>query len=320
MNQMAFSGQVRPRLGIVDVTKSLGALRFSVESLVQRGHVTSAQADLIRDNGSKFYHRSDERDSESLAVGAVKDLLARNDIDPAAVGFVVFTSTVFETTALYPDLVAQRIARASGCTRAKVFSIQHAYCVSPFVAMKVMQAYAGPDLGQGFLAIIVCADTLGPVVEDLRAIDMLGVHSDGAAAILVGADGPRHMVVDMEITMIPSRYRGQSENGAIQSDPLYFAYLAKTLKKLCTANTLADFSDIRFCPNNLNLQAWTQIATLFGIPFGNIHFDQDCGHVFGADPFFNLIDAARGDAQRFILAASGIGGVFAAAYVERVSQ
>jgi 3-oxoacyl-[acyl-carrier-protein] synthase III len=298
--------------GLSDIAIQYGTEKIDIASLVERKLLSKAQAIAIQANGSSSYYRSTNRSPEQLAIDAVSALLKSERIDPCDVNFLVFTSTIFESTALYPDLIANRIARKTGCKNAKAFALQHLYCVSPLAAMKLLKAYFEHRKAPS-QAIVVCADAIGGVTENLRAINTLGLHSDGAAAISITNGQYKYELIDVSVFTDGSKHRGQNSDGTILGGNMYFAMAAKMIRNIITVNGITKTSAIELFPNNLDINAWRSIGRILRIPEERIHFDRQSGHVFGADPFINLKNADNDKAGYRILAATGIAGTFGAA-------
>lgn len=305
--------------GIAAMSSCFGDASSDVDDLAVREICPMERVEAIRAAGSGRFFRSVTRSVEDLASEATRKVLAEAGIDARQVAFLVFCSTVFESTALYPDIAATRIAEEAGCVNARTFSVQHAYCVSPFVALQILKEYfrgaAQPSYG-----IVVCSDVIVSTAEFLRPIGNIGVHSDGAAALLVTNDRPKYALLDTEIYIDPARFQGQNDDGSIQHDSRYFMLLAKVLKTLLKRCEVGAIDDIALFPNNLGAPSWHKICQLLAIRRENVHLGEmeNVAHVFGADPFLNLAASAeRSDRQYALLAASGIAGTFGAALMRR---
>jgi 3-oxoacyl-[acyl-carrier-protein] synthase III len=305
--------------GIVASGSCFGDASFDVGDLVERSLCTAERVEAIRSTGSELFFRSNSLSVEDLAIRAIKDALRHVELPLDAVDFVIFCSTVFESTALFPDLIACRIADAVGCFPAKTFAVQHAYCVSPFVALKLLKAYFS-RFDRPAWGIIVCSDVIVQTAEFLRPIGTLGVHSDGAAAIVVTNNCPPLEILDSEIYIDPVRFRGRNDDGTIQHDVRYFMLLAKVLKTLLKRCRIESLDELGLYPNNLSAPSWHKIANLLSIKRENVHLStmRETGHVFGADPFLNLMSSPLEDDRRFaLLAATGIAGAFGASLLRR---
>ncbi|GLU33368.1 hypothetical protein WKR88_24895 [Trinickia caryophylli] len=305
--------------GIARLGSCFGDATMELDDLTHREICSVEEVDAIRAAGSRQFFRSMTLSIEELAVDATRNVLREAGIEPADVGFLVFCSTVFESTALYPDVIASRIADGAGCVHAKTFSVQHAYCVSPFVALQILKEYFG-EREQPAYGVVVCADMIGKSAEYLRPIGVLGVHSDGAAAMLVTNRSPEFQLLDTEIFIDPARFQGRSDDGRIQHDVRYFMLLAKVLKTLLNRCNVDSMDDVALFPNNLSAPSWRKIGQLLSIREENILLGEmpRVAHVFGADPFLNLASPACATDRRYaLLVASGIAGAFGAALMRR---
>jgi 3-oxoacyl-[acyl-carrier-protein] synthase III len=311
----ALAHQDTRSVGIAGICAQFGEQDVDIKWLVQQEHISKECSDAIQTGGTSRYYRSKEQSPEQLAVHAVNELLEESGIDPGAINYLIFTSTVFESTALYPDLIAQRIARETGCTSAKAFAMQHVYCVSPLAALQLLRAYfshrEAPSLG-----VIVSSDAMGGATEGLRAIGSLGLHSDGAVAILVSNGQHQYELTDIDLYMDCSRFRGQDFDGNILGGNMYFAMTAKLIRNIVKRNDVPTDARVDLFANNLDVNAWNGIGKILGIPEDRIHFDHHSGHVFGADPFINLKNAGRCRADYCVLAATGVAGTFGAALLK----
>jgi 3-oxoacyl-[acyl-carrier-protein] synthase III len=305
------------QLGIADICICMGTEAIDLQSLVEQRFLSRDKSDAINRNGSSRYYRSKDHSPEHLAIDAVLGLLNQATIDPQDIQFLIFTSTVFETTALYPDLIAQRIARATGCLNAKAFSVQHMYCVSPLAAMHLLKAYF-VHVTEPAHAIIVCADSMGGVTENLRVLDASGVHSDGAAAILICNTVANYQICDIELFTNVAKFLGRETDGMLVGSSMYFAMITKLIRGMLTRNDVLENAKIELFANNLDLAAWRGIGKILKIPEDQVHFDQQSGHVFGADPFINLKNAGSLSADYCVLAATGVAGTIGAALLRPI--
>ncbi|WGS52280.1 hypothetical protein LFL96_29215 [Paraburkholderia sp. D15] len=307
------------QFGIAGLSSCFGDAAIELDDLTNRDICTSDRVEAIRAAGSCQFFRSMTLSVEELAVEATRKVLREAGIEPADVGFLVFCSTVFESTALYPDIIASRIADEVGCSHAKTFSVQHAYCVSPFVALQILKEYFD-EHGQPAYGVVVCSDVIVETAEFLRPIGALGVHSDGAAAMLVTNHRPGFELLDTELFIDPARFQGQNDDGSIQHDVRYFMLLAKVLKTLLKRCEVESIDDIALYPNNLSAPSWHKICQLLSIRPENVHLGEmpRVAHVFGADPFLNLASAGSATDRKYaLLVASGIAGAFGAALLRR---
>lgn len=308
-----------PLFGIAGLGTRFGDVAVDVDDLARRGICGQKRVAAIRAAGSRQFFRSTNLSVEVLAIEATRKALDEVDVAPADVEIIVFCSTVFECTALYPDITAQRIADKLGCWRAKTLALQHAYCVSPFVALQLLKQYF-TDADRPAWGVVVCADVIVETAEFLRPIGDLGVHSDGAAAVVVTNDRPKWALLDTELYIDPTRFQGRNDDGSIQHDMRYFILLAKVLKTLLKRCDMESLKDIAIYPNNLGAPSWHRIGQLLSIDAESVDLAEmpRVGHVFGADPFMNLAAAtATTDRPYALLVASGIAGAFGAALMRR---
>ena len=300
------------RLGLQAIAVQRGREYVTLTQLVAEKHLTADKSHLIRNNGTNGYHRSSDQTPQELAAGCVMALLENAEVKAAEIDLLVFTSTVFESTSLYPDLIALQVAKRCRCNSAKTFSVQHLYCVSPLAALQLVAAYfhADPKMHN---AVIVCADTIGAATEHLRAIDVSGLHSDGASAILLQNGGPGQKFKDIEIFQDVAKYQGHNPDGTIINSALNFAIVAKLVRTVMNRNGLGRGDRIGLFPNNLDFHAWMGIAQILGIEDKHVHFNRHSGHMFGADPFLNLHASDKSQFDYHILAATGVAGTFGVA-------
>lgn len=309
------SGNTASKTGIADICFRLGRETVDINWLEESEMLSAERTSAIKINGTSRYFRSDNKPAEQLAIEAAQGLFEQTGINPRDIQFFIFTSTVFEITALYPDLPAQRIARATGCQNAKTFSLQHVYCVSPLAAIKLLRAYFADTTNPAY-AIVVCADAIGSVTEHLRAIETSGVHSDGAAAILLTNRSAEYEVCDIDYFTNVSKFLGREVDGTLVASPMYFAMIAKLIRILLVRNRIPKDAKIDLFTNNLDLHAWRGIGKLLNIPAERIHFDQQTGHVFGADPFITLKKFGSNQADYCLLAATAVAGTVGAALLK----
>lgn len=305
-------------IGIIDVTHRLGCTSHHISELARSGHIAKDRLSKLTANGAENFFVEADATCEDMAKDVISDLLLRNDVDPQDVDLVLFTSTIYELTALYPDIVVQNVARHAGCRNAKTFSIHHAYCVSPFLAIKFLLEYLPSLETSNPLAVVVCADKMAESLQYLRPVGDTGVHSDGAAAILLAADGPRSVVRSVDIAMTANGGQAFDAQMRIAANPFFFAKLFSVLKNSVDVVPHDSRNNLNLCPNNLSPNEWRNFAQKLNISQSNIIFNPGMGHVFGGDPFINWSNRPRAEKSMTLLAASAAGSTYATALLEDV--
>ena len=248
-----------------------------------------------------------------MTHGAIERLLRGAD----APDLVVHCHTLLSAGPCRSDSATPVQLFAPGKT--EVFSATMCHCASGVAVLELVETLL-PENGTAL--IIVSDKAFHPAVQLIRNTTLMG---DGAAAILVGKRPGlyRYLGGHTErlgayaiITGLP----GDETDTAFADE--YIEFTARCIER-GVANAGIEIADLRLIlPHNVNIPSWDQISQRIGAPRDLVWLRNvgSYGHMFGADPFLNLSDAARAQAfapgDYIALVSVGLGATAACAVLQ----
>ncbi|MBQ1026061.1 3-oxoacyl-[acyl-carrier-protein] synthase III C-terminal domain-containing protein [Micromonospora sp. C95] len=231
----------------------------------------------------------------------------------------VIQARTMPVVAPYPVNPLHEACRRLELEHATAFCLTQHACASGLLAIDVAGHLLAGDGEQDALALVVVGEKT--FTSTPRLVNTTGVMGEGAAAILVRADGERDRVLGYA-----SRTHGQyhaagsmSPQQIAQFNEQYPDHLAAVILA-AVENASLDLADIDLIlPHNVGWMSWSRVLRSLGITGSERLFADNFaayGHSFGADSFLNYrsaCDAGRirpGD--RYLMTAVGLGATFAA--------
>jgi len=214
------------------------------------------------------------------------------------------------------------LCRSLGLGHAIAFTVTHHACASSLLAVDIAGRLLATDGEPGALALVLAGEKA--FTRDAEFVPETTVFSEGSAACLVSADGPRDRMVSYV-----TRTRGDFD-GLLSADPeLLMRYQKEYPNALAevivgaaerAGMKLDDISLI--LPHNVNTVSWRRLCRQLGFPLERVVLDNVplTGHSYAADGFINYRTAVdrgllnRGD--RYLVAAAGLGATFSAMVFE----
>ncbi|MCW5667469.1 MAG: hypothetical protein KIT35_26845 [Piscinibacter sp.] len=296
-------------IGIRDAAYTLGPQVDTVEAWCAAQGRPGEAAAALRRSGVERFHRATPQAQHELARSALERVLERAGVAPSQVDALVTCHTSPLNTLPAPLSFAGELRRAGGLRRALAFAVGQQQCVSALHALRLLDWLFERQPGWRH-AVVLCADTV--LVEALRPLGEAGMHSDGAAALLVQRDA-RSRLRGLHTYNHPRPSRGILEDGRYEADPHYLWALISLVRQVARAAGLqpGDFASV--LPHNVNLPAWRQAMDALRLPRERL-FERNfsrIGHTFGSDAAINLADSgALVQPGHHLVVASGIGGTF----------
>lgn len=225
----------------------------------------------------------------------------------------------------YPANPLHDLCHAVGLSHAQAFTLTQQSCASGLLAIEVagrlLASEPVDDPATPPLALVLTGEKT--FTYHAQLIPETSVFSEGAAACLVAADGPRDRLL-----AYACRQRGEFDTAGGQSQAEfqreYRPSLADVIRQvLADGETAAE--DVRLIlPHNVNLVTWQRLCRLLRFPIDRVLLDNvsTYGHAFCADAFINYRTAvAQGrlsPGDRYLMASvgAGHGATFAAMLFE----
>ncbi|MCZ7597995.1 MAG: hypothetical protein M5U09_10050 [Gammaproteobacteria bacterium] len=179
------------------------------------------------------------------------------------------------------------IRRAFGC------SISEQNCVSVYMAVRVARAMLlrRPELGS---ALIVAGDVIPS--EYYREIDEVGLHSDGASAMILKTHPSRYRIVDMMIhseSAFSDRIFSDAEpQRRLKGTQALYLCAERMIEELLAAHSVSLHDVSIILPHNLDLAMWRSLIRFVRGTTDQLYtanFSRK-GHVLCNDLVINLTD------------------------------
>lgn len=231
----------------------------------------------------------------------------------------VLHARTMPVVAPYPINPLRQACELIGLGHATSFSVSQHACASALLAIDLAGKLLAGDGGDDTLALVLTGDKA--FTASARALVAAGVMGEGAAAILVGADGPRDRVRGYA-TQTHGRFSDGpwiSEELNVVFQDFYPAALAEVIRA-AVARAGLELTDISLIlPHNVNRMSWMRVLRLLDIRTSSrLYLDNQAslGHCFCADSFINYDSARRSGRLRpgdhYVMTAVGLGATFSA--------
>ncbi|PZT77067.1 MULTISPECIES: 3-oxoacyl-[acyl-carrier-protein] synthase III C-terminal domain-containing protein [unclassified Streptomyces] len=233
------------------------------------------------------------------------------------VRYIVQARTMPEVSP-YPHSPLDGILAKGEFPNAVPFALTEQACASGLFAVDVCGRLLAEDGDPDGLALVL----VGEKAFTQAALQVPGasVNGEAAAAVLVGADGDRDVLLGYATRTYGRFYEFQSRDkeSVLEFQRIYAEALGEVLRG-AAEQAGTDLSGIALVlPHNVNRISWTRIAKHLGIPLDRLFLDNMAltGHSFCADPFVNLVSARRSGRLRpgdlYLMATVGLGATFSA--------
>ncbi len=234
----------------------------------------------------------------------------------------VVQALTLTSCAPYPINPVHDVARQLGLSHASSFSLTQHGCASGLFAIDLCGRLLAQDPDPNALALVFTGERL--FTPRLELIDDTAVMGEGAAAILVAADGDRDRMLGFA-----TKTYGEFSAGPNLADELKVVFRDLCVEALVEVIQLAlrqgglTLDDVTLVlPHNVNRPVWVRICKLLGLPLGRVLLDNIAvtGHCFSADPFINYRTALTQERLRlgdiYVMATLGFGATFSAMVFE----
>ncbi|WP_028203752.1 3-oxoacyl-[acyl-carrier-protein] synthase III C-terminal domain-containing protein [Paraburkholderia nodosa] len=304
----------RSWLSLSGIAFSLPARTVDVNTWACRCGFPEARASALLRNGVQQFHDAASASPVTFACEAVAALLEDTGATPASIDALVYTHTIQSSVLAPPAGTAAFIQSRMGLDHALAFSVMQQNCVSPMAAIRVLRVLtvAGRPIRR---AIVVCSDVMGSGCDPLRAIAELALHSDGACAILLERGAGCNGIVGLHLYTDGRYYRGTDDDLQPVPDDHYYWSAFTTMRTALRQAGVTASELVHVLPHHVNLCGWQRLMAMLCVPQERLFTANFArlGHVFGADPFINLLTAPRAQpGSHSLLFSSGLAGCFGA--------
>ncbi|MFI0975847.1 ketoacyl-ACP synthase III family protein [Streptomyces sp. NPDC021093] len=223
----------------------------------------------------------------------------------------------------YPTSTVHEVRDALGLRGAQAFCVTQHACASGLLAVELAGRLLAADGDREALALVLTGEKV--FTASARVIPGTGVMGECAAAVLVGADGPRDRLLGYA-----TQTRGEFEDGMSMADDtaeefrkVYPEALADVVRAAVERAGVAMDDIALVLPHNVNRMSWLPVFRNLGIRgAGRLFTDNlsEIGHCFGADAFLNYLTAREKGrlqpGQRYVMTSVGLGATFSAMVFE----
>ena len=291
------------------VATYLPAHRIPIEDLAGKLDLTPIQVKMFRRYHGLSQVAADPGgtllDLLRGATEALSELRGRE----RQVRYVVY-ARAFPVVAPYPENALDDLCRAIGLDHAIAFTVTHQSCASGLLAIDVAGRLIDADDSEDPLALVLAGEKA--FTYDSQLLPGTSIFGEGAAACLVGRDGPRDRLLAYACD-VRGEYDGELSEVAAGFQREYRTLLTAVIRTALdrAGTTIRDIAAI--LPHNVNLVSWQRLCRALGFPIGNVVLDNvgTLGHVYCADAFVNHRTAlARGllkPGDRYLVVATGAG-------------
>ncbi len=183
---------------------------------------------------------------------------------------------------------------------------EHA-CASGLLAIDLAGRLLSRDIQTGSLALVLTGEKASS--PEVQHIPDITIMAEGAAAVIVSADGDRDRLLS---------YVSRTGDGSTTYQEGYADTFAAALDEAVRAAGLTWDDVTVVLPHNVNRVSWVRVARILGLPVDRVHLDNvpAQAHSFSADSFINYADVTASGRLRpgdaYVMAASGINTVASA--------
>ncbi|MDC6167150.1 3-oxoacyl-ACP synthase [Paucibacter sp. XJ19-41] len=306
--------QTEPVLGIRSAAYHLPPRSFDIGEWAQRHGLARDRVEALRVNGVGRYHDSCDRPTREMALDAAAAAFGKAELDAAEVDVLMFAHTAVESVVPPPASLTSFLQSRLGMSKARCFSVAQQNCVSPIVAVRLAETMMRADASVRHV-LVVASDQIRSGIDHLRVIELGGMHSDGACAMVLTRDWERNRVLATTNSTEARYYLGSLE--AMEFIEGYYLSTAATLRRAVHDAGL-EMSDIgAILPHHVGLTAWQKVMRFLRLPPERLHTDgfASKGHVFGCDAIIDFSEWKGGEDRPLVLYSNGLCGCYGAMVV-----
>lgn len=301
-------------LGIRAAAYHLPVTSFDIGEWAKRHDVGEERVEALRANGVGTYYDSRDRPTREMAFDAVLAAMEQATIDAEEIDVLIFAHTTVESVVPPPASLTGQLQVRLGLRRAKCFSIAQQNCVSPLVAVRLARTMMQTNNSIRNV-IIVASDQIRSGIDHLRVIELGGMHSDGACALILSRDWPHNRILSVHHSAEARYYLGSLES--MEFIEGYYLATAATIRRAVhdAGLEMADIGSI--LPHHVGLAAWYKIMRFFRLPEERLFVKNfpRLGHIFGCDGIIDFADCAGAFERPLVIYSNGLCGCYGAMVV-----
>lgn len=267
--------------------------------------------------GLETFPRDPDQTLNELIEEAVVQLIERQGFSIEDLALVIYCHTVPSIAPIREEVVLPIDPLRTQTN--EVFSVTMNHCATAVSTLELIEAILPED---GLTLVLMGDKGFHPVLREIKNTTIMG---ESAVAILIGPEPGafRHIGTHTERLgkyAVMSGLLGAVEEQGFAKE--YVSFVARCVSR-CLDKHDVDIADIKLVlPHNVNLPSWDQIATASGMQPQQVYLKNVplFGHMFNADPFFNLVDAVRDEAlapgDLILLVSVGLGATASCALMQ----
>ncbi|MFE1101172.1 ketoacyl-ACP synthase III family protein [Nocardiopsis alba] len=307
---------------IEEISSYLPEQRVPIRSIGEEMGLKSAQIKVFE----RFFGLSHVRREEG---GTLNDLMLRSVAGLTRlqgaedrVRYIVQARTM-HTVAPYPVNPVHEVRDALGLTRAEAFTVSQHACASGLLAVDLCGRLLEAEQDPSALALVLTGERT--FTRAARMLARTTFNGEGAAAVLIGARGPRDRVVSY-VPRVHGRFSAASALTKELFDEFQAVYVELLVDVVREAVERAglEMDDISLVlPHNINRISWVRACRILDYSIEKVYLDNvpELGHSFCADPFINYDSAKRSgklpESGYILMASVGMGATFSAMVISR---
>lgn len=283
-------------IGISEITYYLPKTSKDLVALEKENKLESSLEQLYS-LGFNHARIAENETHVDLAIKAIKKILRRNTIDPAAIDLLIYSGALPDSVTVRPTrgrntldifkYTASKLQYDFGLTRASVIGVSQQGCVS-FLSSIWMARNTLLAEHEMKTALCVSSDVLPKTTK--REI-IYNIISDAACAVILEKNATQNKIISY--AQISKGYYWDPDLRKNELVASYFPTAKLAIEKALKKAKL-NLSDIDWIiPHNVNMRSWDILLGLLKFPkkkfFGENIIAK--GHTIAADNFINLRDA-----------------------------
>jgi 3-oxoacyl-[acyl-carrier-protein] synthase III len=281
--------------GLVEAGIALPGKPRDIIDYARAEGIDEARVQTLLGHKVRWFHMDQESSDADLIEAAIEDLCARlhGRAWLSRVTHLIYAHTqAFSMPAPPESLLSDLLGRYEDLRPWLSFSVEHAACASAILALewaaRLLHGEGAPDA----LALVVTSDRVfGNASYRIRQNG--GVQSDGASALLVGAQDLRCRFGGITVCTDDRLHEGPSSAGRQAAIArATWLQLRQMLREHSTLTGLDLRDAASILPVNADWSYWVKIANALNIGEEKFYFDgiTQRGHACCADLAINLVD------------------------------
>lgn len=315
MSALRAAAESTPGLaGLRGVAYSLPRRQRTIGLWGERRGEPAERIEALIANGVFHYYDADDQPVAEMAAAAIEALVRDTALSPDEIDVLIFTHTLGQSVACPPNSTTSFLQRRFGFARARCFSLAQQNCVSIFAGLKAAHAMMAGNPAVSNV-VIVTADHVPAIMDHHRAIGDVAVHSDGACALLLTRGWPERRLLGVANRADAQFY--EADITEVVPNANYYISTIATMRSALSKAAVRREEVSWLLPNHVRLPAAHKLMDMLRLSSASLYTANFAakGHVFGADPFINLVDSRPAPGDIALLCSTGTSGCYGAAVI-----